>query len=241
MSFYMNAIVCLTRGYKDAGKYETLLKRNAAIYKFFGNKYPVLIFHEGNISSRQQKYISSRHEMDVQFHNIADRWKGGYEGMCRFYTWDLWDVCQHYEYIFRVDEDCELTEMQQDPFEKITGSNIPEEKRCVYLKSVYWAESHSETNATLPQIIERLTGESDFYNGQFPYTNVSLSSVKFWREGKVNEVLKAIALSPDQRINRWGDLPVLGSLLNVYAKGKVGTLTGMKYYHLSHNVTVECK
>lgn len=231
----MNAITCLTRGYHGIEKYETLLKRNDAIYKFFGNKYPILIYHEGNISGRQQRHIANQHDMDIQFHNIADRWTGGYEGMCRFHAYDIWEVCQHYQYILRIDEDCELFEMTQDPFENI-GDNV-------YLKSVYWAESHSETNATLPDEIEHLTGVSKdfFYNGKFVYSNVSLSSVRFWREGKQSEVLKKLATSMEQRIYRWGDLPILGSLLNIYAPGRVGTLTGMKYSHLSHGNIIECK
>jgi len=234
MPFSMKAIVCLTRGYRDVNKYETLLKRNDAIYRFFGDKYPILIFHEGNISGRQQRYIKSKHPMDIQFHDIGNRWTGGYEGMCRFHAYDIWEVCQHYEYILRIDEDCHLLEMTQDPFENI-GDNV-------YLKSVFWAESHSETNATLPDALEKLTGSKreNFYNGKFVYTNVSLSNVSIWREGKAAEVLGILARSEMQRINRWGDLPLLGSLLNIYFSDKVGTLTGMKYSHLSHGNIITC-
>lgn len=230
-----NAIVCLTRGYKDLEKYDTLISRNEAIFKFFGDKYPVLIFHEGNIRSRQQKYIKSRQAMDIQFHDISDRWTGGYEGMCRFYAWDIWDVCQHYDYILRIDEDCILEECTQDPFEEIQGN--------VYLKSCFFAESHSETNATLPEALEKLTGtkRADFYNDKFVYTNVGLSKVSIWREGKAAEVLGILARSEMQRLNRWGDLPLLGSLLNIYYPDRIGTLTGMKYAHLSHANVITCE
>jgi len=230
-----NAIICLTRGYDDLSKYDTLIARNDAIEKFFGTKYPILIFHEGNITQVAQRYIIGGSDMNIQFHNIADRWTGGYEGMCRFYAWDIWDVCQYYDYILRIDEDCELQEITQDPFENI-GDNV-------YLKSCYFAESHSETNATLPYVIEGLTGvpREEFYNDKFVYTNVSLSSVRFWREGPAADILNRVALSVDQRKNRWGDLPILGSLLNIYAKGKVGTLTGMKYSHLSHGNVITCE
>ena len=230
-----NAIVALTRGYNELEKYETLIRRNDAIEKFFGSKYPILLYHEGNIDGKAQRYIRGASRMDIQFHDISDRWQGGYEGMCRFNMWDIWEVCQYYDYILRIDEDCILLEVEQDPFEHIDGN--------VYVKSCFWAESHSETNATLPREIERLTGQKkeDFYNDKFVYTNVGLSTPKFWRNGNVGRVLNELAFSPEQRKNRWGDLPVLGSLLNIYAPYRIGTLTGMKYLHLSHDVEITCQ
>jgi hypothetical protein len=231
----MRVITALTRGYKDISGYATLIERNKALDKFFNGKYPLILFHEGNISSRQQRYIADQTpNQRIEFLNIADRWQGGYEGMCRFHMWDMWEVCQHYEMVLRVDEDCIISEMATDPFEMM-GDNV-------YLKSCYWGESHSETNATLPQEIENLTqrNRENFYNNKFVYTNVSLARPSFWRSGEVGSVLKALSYMPDQRKNRWGDLPVLGSLLNIYAKDKVGTLTGMKYFHGTHNVQVVC-
>jgi len=54
----------------------------------------------------------------------------------------------------------------------------------------------------------------------------------------IHGILKNLALSDTQLKNRWGDLPLLGSLLNIYAKDKVGTLDGLIYYHESHNATI---
>ncbi len=231
-----NAITCLTRGYADLNKYDTLIQRNYAIQKFFGNKYPLLIFHEGNITAPAQERIKSKTpELEINFIDISDIWSGGYEGMCRFNAYQVWEVCKEYDNILRIDEDCHLIKMDTDPFKMMGGD--------VYLKSVYWAESHSETNATLPGKIESLTGESrdKFYNGQFPYTNVSLSSVSFWRQPHITEILKEIATCEEQRKNRWGDLPVLGSLLNIFAVDKVATLEGLSYKHISHGVVVHSK
>src|SRR5688572_10524135 len=135
----MRVITALTRGYKDAAGYDRLIDRNIAIDKFLG-KYPLVLFHEGDITGRQQRYIQERTpNLSISFLDIADRWEGGYEGMCKFHMWDMWEVCQHYEMVLRIDEDCVITEMVEDPFEMM-GDNV-------YLKSCYWAESHSETNA----------------------------------------------------------------------------------------------
>lgn len=231
----MRVITALTRGYKKIDGYATLIERNKALDRFFNGKYPLILFHEGNIPGRHQRYIANQTpNQSVQFLDISDRWQGGYEGMCRFQMWDVWDICQHYEMIFRVDEDCVISEMPTDPFEMM-GDNV-------YLKSCYWGESHSETNASLPQEIETLTGakRANFYNNKFVYSNVSLAKPSFWLTGMPSLILKSLASHPGQRKNRWGDLPVLGSLLNIYAQGKVGTLTGLKYKHISHNVEVVC-
>lgn len=222
-----NAIVCLTRGYKSNSMYLSLIVRNQKIEEFLGNKYPLIIFQEGNITTEQQDYIKSKTpNLQINFVDISDIWAGGYEGMCRFQTYDLWNICSNLDYIMRIDEDCHLKTCEIDPF-SVIGDNV-------YLRSVYFAESHSETNATLPQKIKQLTGAEplEFYNDKFVYTNVSLSSVKFWLD-KI-EMLKEIATCKEQRDNRWGDLPVLGSLLNIYAKGRVGYMPGLSYSHLSH-------
>jgi len=148
--------------------------------------------------------------------------------------YDLWQQCKQYDYIMRIDEDCVLQKAIYDPFDQIKNAFAN------YMTSVWWAESHSETNATLPQFIEEITGadRKEFYNNKFPYTNVSVASVQYMLS--INE-LKTISESPLQKQNRWGDLPVIGALLNIFSKDKVGTLSGLSYYHASHNVSINCE
>lgn len=231
----MNKIACLTRGYNELERYNSLINRNKAIKQFINQdcKIHLIIFHEGNITDEQMNYITSQSEGQIlSFIDISSVWIGGYEGMCRFYTYNFWNYFDKEDLVLRIDEDCIVTKCDNNPFELI-GENY-------YLRSVYWAESHSETNATLPQYVEKLTGiESNvFYNGKFPYTNVGLGKVSFFKT--IEPLLKNIALNPLQLANRWGDLPVLGSLLNIYAIGRVGALTGMSYKHYSHNVEINC-
>lgn len=232
-----NAIVGLVRGYADVKDYKGLISRNIGIWNTINNdcKYPLVIFHEGNISQAQQKYITeSSMGQTLIFKDISAVWKGGYEGMCRFMIYDLWQQCKEYDYVMRVDEDCVIQKALYDPFSQIQNAFAD------YMTSVWWAESHSETNATLPDFIAGLTGANpaEFYNNKYPYTNVSVAKVSFMLELKE---LKLIAESSSQRTNRWGDLPVIGALLNIYAKDKVGTLAGLNYYHASHNVSVNCE
>ena len=232
-----NAIVCLTRGYSDISRYNTLIVRNVGRWKNINKdlKYPLVIFHEGNITAEHQDYIRDRSMgQDLIFKDISAVWQGGYEGMCRFMIYDIWEQCKEYDYILRIDEDCVIQSATYDPFDQIENSFTK------YMTSVWWAESHSETNATLPQFIQELTGAdiAQFYNNKFPYTNVSCANVEYMRGIKE---LKIIAESPLQKPNRWGDLPVLGSMLNIYEKDNIKTMTGLTYYHASHNVSIECE
>lgn len=232
-----NAIVALTRGYSDLNKYRELITRNVSIWNTINQdlKYPLVLFHEGNITEEQQKYITEKSMgQTLIFKDISSVWTGGYEGMCKFMIYDIWEQCAEYDYVMRIDEDCVIQKIIYDPFAQIENSRLP------YMTSVFWAESHSETNANLPQLIQELTGADpkEFYNDKFPYTNVSVVDIKFIRG--LSE-LKVIAESPLQRKFRFGDLPVIGSLLNIYAKGRVGTLSGLAYYHASHNASIKCE
>lgn len=226
-----NAIVCLTKGYNDLDHYNSLVYRNRQIHKFFGTKYPNLIFNEGNIPVEHQNYIDGQSGFESVFVDVSSTFAGGYEGMCRFMIYDIWEWCVNYDNIMRIDEDCFITKMERDPFEHMGNRD--------YLRSAYWEESHEATNATLPGFIQKLTGSDpkDFYK-RFVYTNVFLGKVSFWRDPVMNDILKEIAFSDLQRKNRWGDLPVIGSLLNLF--GKVGFLEGLEYYHASHGILLNC-
>ncbi len=199
----------------------------------------MVIFHEGNIPHDHQRHIIKNSlGQDIHFVDISKTWSGGYEGMCKFFIHDVWQHCKELgiEYALRIDEDCILQKIVYSPFDQLI--NRPE---LIYLTSVWWAESHSETNATLPAFIKEITGAEDlsFYNDRYPYTNVSLAKVSFMLQLKhyTNHIIQ----TPLQRANRWGDLPVLGSLLNLFAKDKVGTMSGLSYYHSSHNMSINCE
>ena len=225
-----NAIVALTRGYKELSGYTWLIERNRAIETHLNKKleYPLVLFHEGNIPESHQRLIQAETKQEIIWKDISEVWYGGYEAMCQFQTFHIWNYCKDYDMIMRVDEDCIIQRAAANPFDQM-GANV-------YLKTVYWEESHTETNATLPQKIQSLTGQdpSVFYNHKFPYTNVSAARVSFFTEKRMNDLLYLIAMCPDQKKYRWGDLPVLGSVLNIFARGRVGTMEGLVYRHISH-------
>jgi hypothetical protein len=231
------AIVCLSKAYSDFEDYDELISRNISISKYIGTEYPIIIFNEGDITLEHQNYITrNTPELKFEFIDIQKNWNNQYpySSMCRFFSYYVWQYCKKYDYIMRIDTDCEIIE-SNNIFSDLTENSI-------YYKTVFWPwnESHEMTNETLPGFIESLTGcnRTNFYHN-FPYTNVYLSSVNFWLNEEVNAILKTICLSDFQLIYRWGDLPILGSLLNIFAKGKTQTLQ-LKYRHKSHKCVVDC-
>lgn len=232
-----NAIVCLSKGYSSYKGYEELIQRNNLVSHHIGNKYPLIIFNEGNIPADHQNYVkNSTSSLQISFQDISNVWDNNYPtaSMGKFFAYDIWEYCKDYENVMRIDTDCHVLKCTNDPFSLL--------KDNVFLKSVDWAEDHYPTNSTLPFFISNLLNlpVNAFYNHKFPYTNIYLSNVNFWRQPEVYNILASICNNPALKTHRWGDLPILGSLLNVYAKDRVSALEGLSYYHGSHNVVIHC-
>lgn len=68
------AISVLTKGYSDNSQYDTLINRNNFIYDNITTKsklqFDMVIFHEGNITSEQQEYISKNSKAPLLFRDV---------------------------------------------------------------------------------------------------------------------------------------------------------------------------
>tara|TARA_A100001011_G_C14131789_1_gene765766 strand:- start:71 stop:952 length:882 start_codon:yes stop_codon:yes gene_type:complete len=246
------AIFALTRGYpQEKSSYSSLIKRNASIYehinKFRDNPADIILFHEGNISSNDQKYINSFYPENLIFKDVSQyfdvkdlnlegekKFNLGYRIMCRFNMYHVWKELENYDYVLRVDEDIELIDFDPFVFEKMHNNNI------IYLTGRFTKDTHRLTNDTLPYFLIENTklNIKKIYNHKNPYTNLYASSVNFWKKEKVNNLLKKIALSDQQLINRWGDHTVQGLLLNQF-KIKISLFKKLEYRHISHNLIIK--
>ena len=247
-----NAVVALTRGYpNNLELYNTLIKRNNSIHKRINKlrKEPVdiVLFHEGNISKFDQNYINSQSKDEIKFVNVSQYFKNtdiqlkenkkytlGYRQMCRFNMFHIWEEVSDYDYILRIDEDSELLNIDPYIFEYMNKHEI------VFITGRFSKEIHRLTNKTLPQFLINNTSINvkKIYNHKFPYTNLYATSVKFWKENDVNKILEKIAMSDEQIVNRWGDIPVLGGMLN-YKNIKIKLFPKLEYVHISHNLKIK--
>jgi Glycolipid 2-alpha-mannosyltransferase len=254
-----NAIVCLTRGYSELSGYIPLIKRNRSIYEVINRhrdrQYPLIIWHEGNIPKEHQLYVLDQEcNDDVRFVNIsrvfqlprtikeqelAERWRVGYRLMCRFNFYYIWQYTRAFEYVMRLDEDCVLLSSKDDPFEVLS------EIQGDFAAPLFTEESHELTNQTLSAFVETFvaihrSNVANPYNQIFPYTNCYVTRTAFWRQAEVQHFLDAVRKDPDSIRLRWGDLPVMGVALNMFAApDRVHRLSGIRYWHGSHHRTVE--
>jgi len=247
-----NAIVALTRGYPEQKNlYDELLQRNKSIYEHINKKrdYPadIILFHEGNISEKDQSYLTKESPEPLKFINVSKYFEGknlklngeskfdlSYRNMCRFNMFHIWNEVSEYDYILRVDEDIELKKFNPSIFEFMNLKNIN------YLTGRFTKDTHELTNSTLPQFLMKNT-ELDIkkiYNHRNPYTNLFATKVNFWKQNDIYSILEKISLSDEQLINRWGDHTVQGILLN-YKEERIRLFPKLEYRHISHDLIIK--
>ena len=246
------AIVALVRGYPNRKHlYESLIKRNNSIYKninkFRNNKADIILFHEGNISKDDKDYISSESVEYIKFINVSEyfekislkleeeeKFNLGYRQMCRFNMFHIWNKVENYDYILRADEDVEVLKFNPHIFEYMDSNNI------TFFTGRFSKEIHRKTNETLPDYLTKNTNldVDRIYNHKFPYTNFYASKVDFWRDKNVLSLLETIALSDKQIIYRWGDIPVIGGVLN-HEQERIRLFPKLEYRHISHDLIIK--
>jgi hypothetical protein len=237
-------VYCLTRGYIGFGKYHylKLIVRNNFIRKALkkdSDIYDFVIFHEGNVNRLDQfaiKWLSGIKE--IKFREVTDYFmvpEGvslgksnahgfGYELMCLFQYQRVWGYLAQYDEAVRIDDDCLISTIPKLKTDQVFA--------CASLST----ETHEPTNITLLDHL-RQKGFDKFYDHAFPYTNLFVTRVDFWRNPDVVDFLGYISTSPNSLLNRWGDLPVIGVALKAFANWDASSaiIPNYEYDHLSHN------
>ena len=255
-----SAIVCLTRGYADLRRYSQLIERNRSVYEIINRRrthqYPLIIWHEGNIPAEHRSYILAQElNADVRFVDISavfrlpagltkrdlmETWSVGYRLMCRFHAYYVWHYAEQFDSVMRLDEDCSLISVTFDPIESLCAAGGQ------FAAAAFVSESHDLTNQTLAPWATRYaatvfprTRTARPYNQVFPYTNLYVTHTAFWRQPEVQRFLYAAISERDFICLRWGDLPVLGVALNMFATpDRVYRIPHIRYRHASHNLTL---
>ena len=250
------AIGALVRGYENLNDYKTLILRNEAIHKKINSKvdtpFDMIVFHEGNISNNHQKYIKENSPEDINFIDVNqdfkfedkliskavdyERFDSGYRLMCKFNACGIWKYLNEYEYFMRVDEDVSIKKFDTSIFTK------PKFLDRNFYTIKLSKESHEPTNQTLPIYLSDLftTQQENFYDHKFPYTNFYLTDINIFRDQSIQNVLTLLETNDDQFIYRWGDLPIIGSLLN-YFSYDIKILKNAKYLHMSHDTNISSR
>jgi hypothetical protein len=251
------AIVVLTRGYHSKNYYEKLLKRNECIYENFNKhlveQYPLIIFHEGNISNEHQQYIiDNGKNSNIKFIDVQEHFKWpsyctfdkvrdvnfslNYRIMCAFNSLHIWNYCREFDYIFRIDEDTFIDTLDYDVFKFMESNNLD------YMVGRFCEETHPLTNITIPPFVHSLLQDKwhiDDYDQTelwVPYTNLYIANTKLFLQKEVQAFLNKLIKNPDFFYNRWGDHVVSGIILKAFSnKNKVKVIPNFTYYHGSHS------
>lgn len=236
----------LVRGYpKKREKYLYVLQilRNLSlkrISRIQRSEWDHIIFHEGNISTTDQRVIQVLSGGGLTFIDISADFKVppgwsaelegaplGYALMCRFHSFQLWKRLASYTRVFRVDEDCFIW----------AAPEISSSKG--FVTAALTEETLESTNRTLGGRLEEM-GLSELYNQKFPYTNVYITDPGPWNSMEVSSFLSHLSAMEEGLKNRWGDIPILGIALNRFpALGPLTVSGEFSYFHTSHLTQVK--
>ena len=236
-----NAIFCLTRGYPGRQMmYGRLIERNTAIKNCIGTQWPLVIFHEGNISENDQQFIQKfttdlkirwvavslqfLNGPDVPEETIRTFYDGscypGYHCMCEFHMCDVWDHLKEFDKVLRIDEDCIINGAWIDIFDSVTDETP-------YSTPTFDVETHELTNKTIGEWCPE-------YDKSMPYTNVFIAKMSMWLREDIRNFTNEIKKNRGCIKFRWGDAPIHGLILKKFSV-PYAIMKKYAYFHGSHN------
>jgi hypothetical protein len=263
-----NAIVVLTRGYTDVRFYTSLINRNIFIYKNIisktGDIFDFIIFHEGNISESDKKFINDQTpNLNIIFSDLrytgnkkafnslpktennpmcpstrlSNSFPIGYKHMCHFWSLDFLNYLKDYKYIIRVDEDCFINEYDVSILDQMEKNNTI--FSCPFFQEQDVDEVILGLETLRNDFCEKnsIRINTKFSDIRCPYTNVMIVDIEnICKNQTIINFLNEIDNSGCIYFNRWGDLPIWGVILDTFlTESSYKEEKGIKYFHGSHN------
>jgi hypothetical protein len=258
------AVVVLARGFDETQEYDPLIQRNRSIAELFyapqKNKasYDIIIFHEGNIAPHHREYLQSQTPhmplefREVQFiypdlvsnaHTTCEYTEAttdftmGYRNMCRFWSVLFLDHLKDYAYIFRIDDDCVLRNVDPNVMQRYSG----EKDGTVFSSPMFMGPDVDAFVVGLHELIQKHVPNELPVRVRNPYTNVMIVDVAYFRaRTDIRACLREIDASNCIFINRWGDLPIWGWILAGFVDAnRVSEDLTIRYYHGSHDIEID--
>lgn len=258
------AIAGLVRGYRNTSDYSLLISRTQALKKFISGEgqaalgIELILFHEGNISSEHQEYILSQTGMSLKFINVesdfilnhgegvtqdprvfstrmSQSFPLGYKMMCRFWFSGFMKYLGDFDWVMRVDEDCEVVDGRlHQIIDHCVSEDVP------YYCPMWINGDHEDVMVGLDVIVNEFRGAHGMLPrvGELavPLTCVSLISIKrFASLPRLVEFRDLILKKQGIMINRWGDAPLWGYMLELENLNFTSAKTmPLAYKHGSH-------
>lgn len=238
------AIAGLVRGYQNISDYSSLIARNRALKQFVSANerkslnVEFIIFHEGNLPPEHQDYITLQSGLRIQFVNVecdfnanlggiinpdprifptrmSQAFPLGYKMMCRFWFDGFIKYLTGFDYLIRVDEDCEIIE---GSLSDVIDACLKED--VAYSCPMWIQGDHEDVVVGLDKIVDefRVANHMLARVGELPVpmTCVSLLNIKrFASLPLLSEFREVILQKQGIFINRWGDAPLWGYMLEL--------------------------
>jgi|AntAceMinimDraft_1070359.scaffolds.fasta_scaffold07713_4 hypothetical protein len=238
------AIYCLAKGHSSFFGYRMLVRRNWSLRRVRklnpDAQVTFIIFHEGNIGLFHRALISFFSALRIRWVDISEDFQPfsnqdlpadtailGYSLMCRFQYLQIWKYLTEFDVAVRVDDDCKINSI---PLQLAEGQ--------VFQTGFLIVDGHEPTNTSLPKILG--PSRIQYWDDLVPYTNVLMTKVSFWMRPDVTAFLKEVGEHDFAVRDRWGDAPVMGLVLRMFADwdAESGVDKLIDYYHDSHRARV---
>jgi len=239
--------------------YQDFLKRCVALRTSIENlpsdfQVDHLVFHEGNITELQQKYLTYKSKLALEFIDVSEDFKWetpgaskycsqtqlsesfstGYKSMCRFWLGGFIRYTSTYDFVVRLDEDCVLVDFD---LHRILSDMV--RNKIAYVTPLLYGADDPEVTMGLNEFVIDFASKygvvSEYDPNINPYTNLFILDYKKIAESSlfVNFV-QEVAVCGCIYINRWGDLPLWGVVLQlVVGDENFKVRSDIKYIHSS--------
>ena len=175
----------------------------------------------------KKEYDSVPVDPDVAMFNL------GYRHMCSFWFVDFWHFVKDYDYILRIDEDCNIRFIPDKVFDSL--------KKYTIVTGKYEDDDEFVTkglnNLTIKFMMEHKYDISNKKIPGGPYTNLCGLSLEPLRNNSLlREYIQTIQQSKMIYKQRWGDLPLWGEAIHyILGDDSMFIDTSLQYFHGSHN------
>ena len=233
-----------------------LIRRNLSIQRNMNNKsIPVVIVHEGNITPEQEEYIKIQtpllnimfrtFEFDRTRENVTvdvntNMFNMGYRHMCSFWFVDMWytEIFKDFDYILRIDEDCEMHTNIDRIFKQLTSSD-QYYAICGNMDGDAEYVTRHMNETTLSFMTQHRINDKKalrYKKPGGPMTQMTGFNMKRLRDNPMlQQYIKHVHDTQMIYINRWGDHSLWGEVFFYILPNKLKVDKSIKYFHGSHS------
>lgn len=244
------AVAALIRGYSDLSRYNMLINRNKHIRDNFIPKLGdhtcnVILFHEGDINDEQQKYIINQSDnMAIQFIDVGDfrrQFLDGYWFMCRFWSLEILSYLSDYDFVARIDDDCDIIHINEDELNHIVDNDVNYSTATMISMGMEFPHTKEWHKNFLTKYCEanNIPMNIAYDNVVTTYPNFMITNIPYYRNNTaVQKFLKTITDNNTIENLRIGDSVVWGMILDVIDNQGYYIIKDMQYNHHSHEKMV---